>query len=259
MKTTNLLTSVALIASLGLVGCGGGGSVSAQGTTAVSGTAIDPELQDATVCLDLNQDRNCTDGEPVATTDENGNFSITVSDTEYQGSAPLLVIGGIDIATDKEFKGKLLADINSTRQNITPLTTLAYNNTKAEMEKVENILGLTAEEIEANMITLANKGNTASLKASLELQKSAEAISPADQLQFYTKLSEEIKASHQEDTLKTVILNITPNTIKTKLETLLTDIENANTSEPYTLAQDAEKKAIDLGIDYEKMMQQIPW
>jgi ABC-type glycerol-3-phosphate transport system substrate-binding protein len=61
MKKISLITSVALIASLGLVGCGGGGSVdsSAQGNISIAGTAIDPELQHATVCLDLNQYMDC--------------------------------------------------------------------------------------------------------------------------------------------------------------------------------------------------------
>jgi len=258
MKTTSLLTSVAIVASLGLVGCGGGGDSSAAQTTSVSGTAIDPELQGATVCLDLNQDRNCTQDEPTATTDQSGNFTLSLSQSQLDGSSPLLVMYGTDRESGESFKGKLLADVNNTMQNITPLTTLAYNQTVEEMAKVENILGLNAATIEANMITLANEGNTSSLKVALSLQKSAEAITPEDQLQFYTTLSEKIKTSNQTDTLQTLILDMTPSTIKPQLTELLTDIEDSNLSEPYALAQEARMKAIALGIDYESMIQQIP-
>ena len=62
MKKISLITSLALLTSLGLVGCGGGGSVnsSVQENISIAGTAIDPELQNATVCLDLNQDMRCS-------------------------------------------------------------------------------------------------------------------------------------------------------------------------------------------------------
>jgi hypothetical protein len=257
MKPTSLLTSVAIIASLGLVGCGGGSSSTTEQGTSVSGTAIDPELQDATVCLDMNRDRNCTEGEPTATTDQNGNFTLNLSESQLDGNYPLLVISGTDKESGEAFTGKLLADVNSTMQNITPLTTLAYDKTEAEMAKVETILGLDAATIEANIITLANEGNTSSLKAALSLQKSAEAINPEDQLLFYTTLSEKIKTSDQTDTLQTLILSITPITIQAKLSELLTDIEDSNTSEPYALSEETRMKAIALGIDYESMMEQF--
>ena len=98
MKKISLITSLALITSLGLVGCGGGGSVnsSVQENISIAGTAIDPELQNATVCLDLNQDMRCSADEPTATTDKNGTFRLSVSQAQVDGNYPLIVMNGTD-------------------------------------------------------------------------------------------------------------------------------------------------------------------
>ncbi len=266
MKHVSLVTSIALAASLGLVGCGSGGSAGGNstgstgsvGTNAtsrtVSGTAIDPELAGATVCLDTNQDENCTEGEPTATTDGNGNFTLTVSAAQLDSSAPLLAIHGTDIGTGEDFKGKLTADLNSTHQNITPLTTLAYESMKNNMDKMEKIVGLTADEMNANMIALANEGNTTSLKVALSLQKSAEALNPADTLETYKKFVQEINTTKEIDTLRDLILNITPSDIKSDMSALLKAIADSNETDPYAMARDAESKAKEFGIDQEERM-----
>ena len=270
MKNINLLTSVALIASLGLVGCGGG-STSSQDTSnvTVSGTAIDPELLGATICLDLNQDENCTEGEPTAKTDGNGNFNLTVSTMQLEGSAPLLAIGGTDIATGDEFKGKLMADVNDNSQNITPLTTLAYEKIKENMakdaetvqsgmEEMEKVLDLTSADIQSNIMTLANEGNITALKVALALQKSAEAINPKETIEFYANLSPEMNISRAKDLTEAISNLISDNELKIRVRTLVGDILNSNTTDPYILAQDAKDKAKKLGIDQDEMMDHIP-
>jgi hypothetical protein len=267
MKKTNLITSVAVLATLGLVGCGSGtensensistGTSPSTTTVSISGTAIDPELIGTTVCLDINQDKQCTEEEPSTITDKNGNFSLNISSSQLEGNAPLLAIGGVDKESGEAFKGKLIADVESTPQNITPLTTLAYGKTEEELTKVENILGLSHEEIQANMITLANDGNMTSLKVSLALQKSAEAISPEDTLSFYKTLSQEIKTSNTADTLSDLIVNITPESLKADVNTLLEDITESHLSEPYALAEEARMEAKALGIDHEEMIEEI--
>jgi len=272
MKKTSLLASVTLIASLGLVGCGGGSSSDApsQGTSnvAVSGTAIDPELKGATICLDLNQDGNCTENEPSAKTDGNGNFSLTVSSVQLEGSAPLLAIGGIDKESGEAFKGKLFADVNDSFQNITPLTTLAYEKMKENMGKgqkavqsgmhdMEEVIGLTSNEMQANMIAMANEGNTTTMKVALSLQKSAEAINPKETIQFYKNLSPEMNTSKVKN-LTNAILNITPAKLKIRVHSLIKSILDSNVTDPYAMANETRTKTEELGIDQDEMMDEMP-
>ena len=270
MKKTSLITSVAVIASLGLVGCGGGSggsgdtaAASSVSTTSISGTAIDPELVGATVCLDLNQDENCTSDEPSATTDGNGNFSLNVSTMQLEGSAPLVAMNGVDKESGEAFKNKLMADVNSTKQNITPLTTLAYEKIKENMDKgltnvqsgmtaIQDTLGLTSEEMQANMIALANEGNTTALKVALVLQKSAEAIDPSDTLKFYKEFSQEIDTSKPMALLDS-LMKVTPTTLKADVILLAKNILDSNVTDPYALAEEARMKAAELGIDQDEM------
>ena len=284
MKKISLITSVALIASLGLVGCSGGsGDAATTATTAAStakttadntletiyGTAIDPELQGATVCLDTNLDENCTEGEPSATTDENGNFSLKVTTMQLEGTAPLVAVNGVDKESGEAFKGKLIAAVNSNYQNITPLTTLAYAKIQENIDKgladvqsgmsfLQVTLGLSSEAMQENMITLANEGNETALKVALVLEKSAEAIVPTNTLQFYKKLSSEINAS-KALTLLDSIVKITPTDLKDQVKSLVEGILNSDLSDPYALAEEARTKAIELGIDQkERMEEEIP-
>jgi len=267
MKKTSLLASVTLIASLGLVGCGGTASSSLT-TSNISGTAIDPELKGATVCLDLNQDNNCTPDEPTAITDENGKFNLRITEEQLKSTAPLLAIGGIDKESEAVFNGKLLADLNSDTQNITPLTTLAYekikenmrsglSDVKSDISSLEDRLGLSSKTIQANIITLAEEGNTSAMKVALALQKAAEAISPSDTLRFYHALSVEMSQSHTATLLES-IMNITPPELKNHVNSMVTEILNSTLDAPYALSEKIRTDAIELGIDQEERIHEIP-
>ena len=272
MNKTNILVSVALATSFALVGCSGGssdGSVdSSVETTLVSGKAIDPELVGATVCLDINLDGTCNEDEPSATTDDAGTYQLEVATSYLNGEYPLIAVNGIDKESQEAFVGTLMADVNSTYQNITPLTTLAYAQIQENMsktieeielarEKLENIVGMTYEEMQVNMITAADEGNTTALKVALTLQKSAEAIAPRDTVEFYKELAQEIDKSEAADTLETTILEMTPLTIKTEIRTLIETILDSTLSDAYALSEEARMKAIELGIDYETMIEMI--
>ena len=260
MKKISLITSLALITSLGLVGCGGGGSVnsSAPGNISIAGTAIDPELQNATVCLDLNQDMLCSQDEPTATTDEKGAFSLSVSQAQLEGSYPLIVMNGTDRESGEAFKGKLMADVSTTMQNITPLTTLAYAHKQKDMKKMEQILGLTHEEIHENMIkTAEEKGDVAPLKIALILEKSAEALAPKDPFAFYKNCSEAIAQANNTSSLKEIILSITPVNMKADMDSFLKEVLNTSISDAYALSAFVRDETLTSGIDYESMLEEI--
>ena len=119
--------------ALGLSACGGGAgaAVGAGAATAglqLRGVAVDGYLHGATVFLDLDRDGVPDEGEPRTQTDAQGAY---VLDVTALGSAaaghPIVVIGGVDTDTGNAFEGRLVvqADLASTGQVVTPLTTLA--------------------------------------------------------------------------------------------------------------------------------------
>jgi hypothetical protein len=81
-RKTYALSAMALAASTFLVACGGGGSDDPANPPAtsreVTGTVLDRGLNNATACLDLNDNRACDAGEPSAMT-TNGSFKITTT------------------------------------------------------------------------------------------------------------------------------------------------------------------------------------
>ena len=80
-RNTCALSALALAASTFLVACGGGGGdddAPAPTERQVTGTVLDRGLNNATACLDLNDNRVCDAGEPSAVT-SNGSFTITTT------------------------------------------------------------------------------------------------------------------------------------------------------------------------------------
>ena len=92
---TCLTLALAVGASLVLAACGGGGgggdgvSTPPAGTNTLSGSVIENgAVQGAAVCLDLDGNAACGAGEPVATTDAQGHYSISgISDAQLNAGA----------------------------------------------------------------------------------------------------------------------------------------------------------------------------
>lgn len=109
-------------------GCGGSGGSSGSGTSesslansdVLTGRLIDGYIREATVCLDDNANGYCDESEPKTTTDMLGAY--TISADAYNAS--LLAYGGVDTATQKEFKVVYCAPAESSV--ITALTTMLY-------------------------------------------------------------------------------------------------------------------------------------
>ncbi len=196
-KASALSLATALV--LGMSGCGGSSSSSDDGdpistdtTTSVSGKAIDGYLVYATVCLDINNDGYCQIGvEPVASTDVNGSFSLTVTDAQKSepgyATAPLLVYGGYDADTNADFTGKLKAPFNNGEAeiNVTPISTMVEamvaqgEDVDAAEAAVTNMLGLPeGTDLGADPVESAGT-NPELLRAALQLQKSLEILADA--------------------------------------------------------------------------------
>lgn len=100
-RNTYALSALALAASTFLVACGGGGSDDPanppQTSREVTGYVLDRGLNNATACLDLNDNRACDADEPAAMT-ANGNFTIT---TTVADEAIVLVQAGTSSSTSE--------------------------------------------------------------------------------------------------------------------------------------------------------------
>ncbi len=205
--TKSTIVSVALSAVL--AGCGSTSSSEEEvKQTSISGKAIDGYLQNAVVCLDLNDDGYCqSKNEPMTTTLSDGSFSLEIKDVHRANQnfdeAMLLVFGGKDVDTGVDFKGKLFApNDGSAVLNISPITTLVAKNVQKSLKseqkltreqiqeqikqarkKVADVLEISEEEVGLDPVAQhKNKGDDKLIRKSLKVQKSLEGLLVAAQV-----------------------------------------------------------------------------
>jgi len=179
-KTLNLIAT-SIIASSILVGC----SSSSNNNTTNSGVAIDPELQGATVFLDINKNGVRDANEQSTTTSDTGAYSLVMDKSEV--GAPIVVVGGIDRVTRENFTGKLsvISQAGNANLHITPLTTLVHQYKKKNPNldvdaikiKLAAQLNINADDFDANIVA---QGKEKLLKIALLVQKMAQGITDAN-------------------------------------------------------------------------------
>lgn len=129
MKKSTGLT-LGLLLAAGLIGCGGGGGgggSAAGGAAVLSGKVIDGAISGATVCLDVNSNNACDTGEPTATTDSTGNYTLPSYAGTLDGLHILSVVpvGAIDLDTNTAVTDAYVMLAPATNPSfVTPLTTL---------------------------------------------------------------------------------------------------------------------------------------
>lgn len=96
----HVLAVAALVAAGMLAGCGGGSS-SPTATSTVSGKVADGYLVNATVFLDKNDNYRLDAGEPTATTDADGAYTLTVDPADL-GQYPIVALAIQDVTIDKD-------------------------------------------------------------------------------------------------------------------------------------------------------------
>ncbi|MCH9813900.1 MAG: hypothetical protein K0U47_08165 [Epsilonproteobacteria bacterium] len=211
MKRNSLLTGVVLSTALSavLTGCGSTSATVDDITNditeeikqaSISGKAIDGYLQFATVCLDIDADGYCQQTEPHSQTAADGSFTLTIEqshrDQEKFDEALLLVFGGKDVDTGKDFRGKLYAPNDGSEQlNVSPITTLVAKNLEKEIKdqtltreeikekikqakaKVAKALDIKEEEVGVDPVAFQQENQDDRLiKKALQVQKSVEAL-----------------------------------------------------------------------------------
>ncbi|MBU9283779.1 MULTISPECIES: hypothetical protein [Burkholderia] len=161
-----------------LVACGGGGGDSgassppASGggtpttpTPAVTGKAIDGYLAGATACLDLNNNGVCDSGEPSATTDGTGQFSIPYNG-DATGKTLLVQVTPAtkDLSRPAGFQFPASFTLSQTvqpasSQVVSPLTTLVSAQMQTGLSRTQAIAAvqqLVGGQVDPNADYLAN-------------------------------------------------------------------------------------------------------
>lgn len=144
-----------LIGLIFLSSCSGSSSSSGNN---ISGFAVDGYLANATVCIDSNANATCDNAENSTTTNENGYFSLKTSTNA--DNQTMLVIGGVDSASSKNFAGKIkkLMSSSDDKNNIiiSPITTMVHNAYKKgnsidiAKQKIATALNLSIDKLSTN-------------------------------------------------------------------------------------------------------------
>jgi len=122
-------------------------------TDALEGRVVDAPLKNANVCLDLNSDSQCSEGEAIYRSDEQGFYNLP-NLTALDGINPQIIsIGGTDIVTGKSFESLALMariPVDSTKNvTVTPLSTLLSiaDDPDALVESLGIDEGILAEDL----------------------------------------------------------------------------------------------------------------
>jgi hypothetical protein len=135
-------------------GCSGGNKQNKDSSTpkilSFSGIAVDGYLSGATVCIDNDINGYCDITEPITKTKTDGTFSFDKIDTVGKSLLPIIVTGGIDSATQKDFNSTLKTIFNTKVYKsgevvtVSPLTdliaTLYLKSTVKDAKTLENII-----------------------------------------------------------------------------------------------------------------------
>jgi len=179
MKKTVLVSA---IASLLIVGCGGGGN--ATGSKDIKGKVVDGYVKGAKVYVDVNGNGKWDTTEPWCNTDVNGSYKLTVSN-DVNNSCVIISEGGVDVDTDANVTVNFKSTID--KPIITPATTLVvdlmkkYNMPENEaIAKVATALGIDIKDVTKDPIECLKHGNDKPYKANFALHQSAKMIAYAN-------------------------------------------------------------------------------
>jgi hypothetical protein len=234
-------TYIATTVISGLVACGGGGGglTVSNGVSTMSGTVIDGLIEKAKVCLDLNGNLICDDGEPYAMSDADGKYSIS-----YTGSVDgLHVIAEVTAESkDKDDNGKTIAEAGKEAFNlaapaakpevVTPLTTLVTHAMVADTTIKSDTAGLKKAEdiVKANTgLTMTMLGNNFVDKNDKDAQNVAKVIAVAlGDVAKEVKTSLDSKKQTDSELAKTITTESAQKTIQAQVvKTVSTQIASA--------------------------------
>ena len=152
--------SIAAAVSVALAGCSA--TDNEEPTVSLSGVVADGYLQDALVCLDMNNNKACDSNEPQATTDSDGKYSFTASEGDSK-TYPVISVIEPGVTKDADNLNRVLkAYVMSAPAGkpdwISPMTTMIQT-------EIESNKGMSVESAESRVKT--NLGYSATSAVSL--------------------------------------------------------------------------------------------
>ena len=241
-KAAPLFPLIALTAALALAGCGGGSSHHGSAPPPPQGgdvppppppqdngitvraTVVDPYIEGAVFCLDLNNDGNCNADEPESTpSDANGKISFTLDEPIPANTKVIAKAGVLGIHNGVDFALPMSALLGANADNfvITPLTTFQADTATTDDQ-------LTAQDI---VDLLTNAGLTGLSEADITADPMAGVASlsgtvvVADLVKIRASLSVYgfMRLFNESDTLK----NLTPAEIRASGDSNSSDPDHA--------------------------------
>ncbi len=244
-----------------------GGGANGDGADRISFTGLvaDGYLDGATVCLDLNENKECDADEPSATSGAGGIFEIADATQEQRDSYPLLVVieEGVTIDEDTKtstnpdgtpFDKPLTLSAPAGYENVTPLSTMVQNEvesgaSEAEAEAaVQEKLGTTLE-LDSDYIAGAQAGGV-NAEEYEKLQQVAQVTA-----RVISENIEELESAivGTDVTLEQLISTIVNEVFDALDEITIQVVEIANDPDtefdPDTVAQAVDEELVDLDPD----------
>lgn len=193
-KVFAVLTIIGFLASCGGGGGGGGGggtsTSSGTSTTSINGVALDGYLYNASVFLDLNGNGQFDAGEPSATTNSNGGYTLNATQDQLN-SHSVIVLAQAGVTVDQDNPNTpitsamtLIAPAGAPTV-VSPITThvaakmatgLTLDQAKAA---TQNELGISSSEVLSDFLSSSGSGSDAHKVATAiaEVLKSVESSS----------------------------------------------------------------------------------
>jgi len=153
LSATGLAISAITLASLSACG---GGSASTPQAVSITGSVVDGYIQGATVCLDVNGNGTCDSGEPSATSDSTGGYTLSGLSAADAASAPVIAVVP-STAIDSDAPGvavgsNFVLSAPTGRHVITPLTTLVH---QAMLKDATKTADSAATDLKATVTSLS--------------------------------------------------------------------------------------------------------
>ena len=207
------------IISFFIEGCNSSNFILDDNATTINGVVVDGYIQNAKVCLDINNDSICQDTEDSAITNEFGIFHLsTFQEKNATLFLPIIAYEGLDTSTQKNFQDQIknIIDYSALDENtsiiISPLTDLvtvsflARENNSSEGLKIAKSSAATALNISTDDLNKDPMKDIKLFAISQELQHSKFLIQILFEKNIDYKLSLAEKTKLQND-IKNAILS----------------------------------------------------
>ena len=172
-------------------GSSGNTSYSTPSST-VNGVVVDGYIRNAFVCVDINRDNECDDGEPYTKADGAGTYSVDISEliASQIASAQIIAQGGTDNDTGKLYTGILKAPLFTDSEgtiNLSPLNTLLATQLALENESLsESVVNSYKDKLQEQLglaegsdVQADPKKNANIYDASIQVQEGVEMYAEA--------------------------------------------------------------------------------